>query len=425
MRTRAGKAHKSNTLSFLVDAESVANDPDLPYLLSFNEVDGISVEQNVVIVERPGQDSKAIIGAAGNTHVWLAPLNQFNRFAQEIGSRPGCQVSTGTVQRALAYSFLAERLEVDAVVSTARPAFSQNDRGLLDLDSLVTVKEALAMIGAHVRQQERVPLGGSPLLTQERTEVYPLTARVIILRGQDWWASCVATVASPGDDLLSHAGAVFKRAGQALRARDAVHETMRVRVGRGAILDALYHFDVVLTSGVGGLDALARVANEIFRISSPVQEVGWQRKKWRKELEHVVPQVAGVIAPETELGAALRVITTLRNSIHSIPLDEYLYVQPTPGEDLVEHRVMIARDLAAQIRDVSGPLVAATGFTTGLDLLLDTPRDNSTRGGRCGLSRIPGIAAGDLLLEPVRASYRAHAAPEFWEKVRVEGSSRC
>ena len=32
-------------------------------------------------------------------------------------------------------------------------------------------------------------------------------------------------------------------------------------------------------------------------------------------------------------------------------------------------------------------------------------------------------AAGDLLLEPVRASYRMHAAPEFREKVQVVGSS--
>ena len=32
-------------------------------------------------------------------------------------------------------------------------------------------------------------------------------------------------------------------------------------------------------------------------------------------------------------------------------------------------------------------------------------------------------AAGDLLLEPTRASYRAHASPQFAEKVRVIGSS--
>src|SRR5919206_4901447 len=32
-------------------------------------------------------------------------------------------------------------------------------------------------------------------------------------------------------------------------------------------------------------------------------------------------------------------------------------------------------------------------------------------------------AAGELLLEPVRASYRVHAAPEFRERVRIVGSS--
>jgi len=32
-------------------------------------------------------------------------------------------------------------------------------------------------------------------------------------------------------------------------------------------------------------------------------------------------------------------------------------------------------------------------------------------------------AAGDLLLEPVRASYHRHASAEFREKVRIVGSS--
>lgn len=354
MEARGSRHQKSNALSFLVDAASVATDPELPYLLSFGEV-GISVEQNVVLVERPGQDSRAILRADGTLHVSLAPLNQFKRFAAEIATRPNCNVAADVVERALAYSFLADRLGIDAVVTSARPVFDVSDSGLLDIGSLVTVGEALAMIGANVRQRESVPLGGFPLLTQERTEVYPLTARVVIPRGQEWWSSCLAIASSAQADLVSHGQAVFRRAGQALRGRDGVHEALRLRGGRAAILDALYHFDVVLASSVASLDALARVANEVFGISSSIKEVGWQRGWWKK-LARSVPAVAGVVDRKTRLGAALRVLTTLRNSLHSIPLDEYLQVVVRLQADVVEHRVKVPRDLALELRDVAGPL---------------------------------------------------------------------
>lgn len=359
-KLEGSKYQMSNTLSFLVDAASLAADPELPHLLSFGAVEGIRIEQHVSLIERPGQDSKAILGATGARHVSLAPLNQFKRLAADIVARPSCQVSADVVERALAYSFLADRLDVDAVVSPARPAFAPADEVLLDTGGVVTVAEALAMIGANVRQREEVPLGGSPLLVQQRSKVYPLTAKVIVPNGQEWWASCVQIAPSPQGDLLGHAEAVFKRVGQALRGRDAVHEALRLSEGRSAILDALYHLDVVLTSCVASLDALARVAHEVFGTSSKVENVAWQRP-WRTELDQIVPVVARVVAPDTPLGEALLIITRIRNSIHSIPLDEYLQVHVGQQGSVVEHRVMIARDLGLRLRTAAthlGPLEA-------------------------------------------------------------------
>ncbi|MGI8496259.1 MAG: hypothetical protein ACR2OG_01570 [Gemmatimonadaceae bacterium] len=183
------------------------------------------------------------------------------------------------IERALGLSFISRPVNADAVVSPAGPALSPSDSGLLDGASLVTVPQALAMIGAHVRQRDVVPLGGIPTLVQQRTEVYPLTARLITKRGQDWWSSCVQDSAQHPDEWLGYAEAVFKRVGQALRGRDGVHEALRVGSGRSAILDALYHLDVVLTSGVGALDALARVAQSSVNFLERVvlQPVCWRR----------------------------------------------------------------------------------------------------------------------------------------------------
>jgi hypothetical protein len=351
----------------LVDSASIGNHPELPLLLSFGEVADLQVEQHLIIVESPGQETVAVLGEAGTRFVSLAPLNQFKRLAAEIAARPRCPFSAEVIERALAFSFVADLIDADAVVSPARAAFGPQDQGLLRVPAILTVPEALAVIGAFVRQRGEVPLGGSPLMVQQRTEVYPLTARLVVPNGQDWWSSCVRVAGNQRQELLSHAEAVFKRIGQALRGRDSVHEALRLGSGRAAVLDALYHLDVVLTSGVGALDALAQVAHEMFGIQAARWDAGWQRNGWRKKLERTTPTVAEVVKPGSRQGAALALLTRTRNSIHGIPLDEYLYVERTGHSSRVEHRVMISRDLSEQIRKVGAPLAPLDQYGIYLD----------------------------------------------------------
>jgi hypothetical protein len=340
----------------LVDTVSLAKDPELPYLLSFGAVDDLQIEQHVVIKEQPKREPVAILGEAGTRLVSLAPLYDFRRFATDIASRPGCTFSATVIERAMAFSFLADLTHADAVVSPARAAFGPHDQGLLRTPTILTIPEALAMIGTFVRQRDKVWLGGSPLQSQERTEVYPLTARLIVPRGQEWWSSCVQLAGSQNRDLLGYAQAVFQRVGQALRGRDSVHESLRLGSGRGAILNALYHLDVVLTSSVGSLDALARVVHEVFGVPGSHTNAGWQRDSWLGRLEQIVPTVASAVKPGTCLGAALRVLTGARNSIHGIPLDEYLHVERTGHSSLVEHRVMLSSDLSSHLAHVGQPI---------------------------------------------------------------------
>src|ERR671929_242519 len=80
------------------------------------------------------------------------------------------------------------------------------------------------------------------------------------------------------------------------------------------------------------------------------------------------------------------------------------------------------RDVVAAAQhgeQLAADALAETGRWLGLGLASLSPifaPDTIVVGG--------GIAAaGELLLEPVRASYRVHAAPEFRERVRIVGSS--
>jgi hypothetical protein len=347
----------------LVDATSLTGDPEFAYLMSFAALEGLTLEGHVTLVHRPHQTSYAALGEAQSRHVLVAPLEHFQRVAADISARPGCPFSPHVVERALAMSHLADQLHADAVVSPARSAFCADDVSFLRRTRVITVAEALALLGAHLRQREDVPLGGRPLQVQRRTEVYPLTARLIVPSGQAWWSACVRAGATIDSNSVALGQAMFARLGQALRGRDALHESLRVGSGRGGILDAVHHLDDVLTRCVGGLDALAGAAHFIFEVPSRAGEPAWQRR-WRRELATITPTVADVVAPDKRLGTALRIITTARNSIHGVAFDEYLEV----GVRGAEHRAMMSHDLADALRSAGhafAPLSAHGLFLDG------------------------------------------------------------
>lgn len=352
----------------LVDVDSNRDAPELAHLLSFDSVEGLRIEPHVAFTEREAQNAKAVIGPDGTHQVTIPPFYSFKQLATEISEVPGCPFTSDTVHRALTYSFLADRLNADGVVSPARAAFHSRGQGLLR-SPLFNVAEALAVIGAHVRQREHVPLGGIPPIVQERTEVYRMTAKIIIPGGQEWWSSCVQSSGKCHRDLIGFGQTTFMRIGQAVRGRDCVHESLRIGSGRSAILDALYHFDVVLMSSVGALDSLAQAADELFGLHSKPQDIAWQRERWRTNLSKVAPAVAGLLAPTTQLRAMLDIIVKIRNTIHGIPLDEYLSVDTTGPSSTVEHRVMMSSELSESIKDVGAKLIPLDRW----GLFLDSP----------------------------------------------------
>jgi hypothetical protein len=303
--------------------------------------------------------SMRIEGSEGRT--FSIPRHpEVSDIAAHIATEAGPLIEVRDLARAMALSFVARELGVSAIVSCEQQKVAALvEHGLLDEHASLSIGQALAMIGAYVRQRDDVILGGKPLMRQRRSEVYPLTARFAIPRGQEWWASCVRRIEHERLESLRLAEAVFKRFGQALRARDCVHEALRTLDGRAAILEALYHFDVALTSCVAALDALALVAHRTYHTTADERNVGWQKDKWTDELAAVAPQVASVVALGSVEGTALRLITSVRNSIHGIPLDEYLQAHVDAHAIVLEHRAMLSRALATRLARVGasiGPL---------------------------------------------------------------------
>lgn len=342
----------------VVDADAYPGNEHLDYLCAFDGVNGVRIESAIRLEER-GTESRAIIGDPATRVHALRPLGQFREFAQKMAN--GVQLFEDELTRAMGFAYLAEQWDADFVVSPVR--FPEADIGLLRA-RVITMDQALATIGAHVRQTEEVALAGTPALRQERTFVYPMTARLIVPDGQRFWEWCVAQKGARDESFLGYAEAIFKRLGQALRGRDAVHEALRAADGPSGISDALYHLDPVFTSAVAALDSLARVANDALGLGLTGMDVAWQRKKFGVALQTRSSAIADTIATGTVMGVVLRLVTTARNTIHGIPLDEYLkVVMPST----VEHRVMVFSDAANALRATGASQEVLKQFGLHLD----------------------------------------------------------
>ena len=260
----------------LIDGSALVDNPHLAYLLSFDGVRELRIEHHVEIDW--GSDGEAIahIGRQKDRRVPIAPYAKFREVASELHIRAP-DVSEDELIRAMSVAHIGHQIGAYLTVSLAYVILRSVRDPALHVASLVDVYQALSLIGTHVRQEPTVSLGGVPSIQQLRTEVYSATPRFAIPCGQDWWTSCVYAISRNGPESLQQAEGVFKRMGQALRARDTLHESIRLYEGRAAILEALYHLDVLLTSCVAAFDALARVAHEAYGTQCDVIQVGWQK----------------------------------------------------------------------------------------------------------------------------------------------------
>ena len=335
-------------LRLLVDTQANRDAPHLEQLLPFGSVDRIEVAQLVELSEGENDQWLTLRSREGDFRCSVPPLDQFRRIARRMVEESDAAAQEAELTRAMALAYLCERREADAVVSPIRHAFG-DESGLLSDQRMWTVKEALAVIGANVRLRPLVPLAGAPMLHIDRPRAYTRTVVGLIPSYSTWATGCRAGLpaASSGQSLEQ---TVLTRVAQALRGRDAVHEGVRCLQGGLAVEEALYHFDVVLTSTVASFDALSRLMDELFRLALRRDQCGLQKKGFRKVLRRTGGQtrLAEMLQKDQRVGQRISVITTLRNQIHGVAPAEVLYVRGVSG--LVEHRITLPQGLTEELR---------------------------------------------------------------------------
>lgn len=339
----------------LIDWESFPGSWKLTYLLTFERVSGFTVENRFSFVEQEGGNSYAEIGEGGKRFVAIPPPDQTTRIAEKISSDRASSIDRQEIERALNLVKIAAILHADLLVPPVAGRIPPQYAGFFTKARLVSVSEALSVVGAHVRQRDPVPLAGNPALQQARAEVYAMTGRSLVPGGAGLWK--LASRRENGrEDLQDYVEAAIGRIGQAIRGRDGVHEALRIATGRHGVEDALYHFDVVLTSGVAALDAIARFTHLYFGLNSPKNLAGWNRPAWLKELRRAQKDVADIVRNGSRIGAALRIIHYIRNTIHGVPVREFLNVEPGRFDSPVEHRVALSAELVELVSEAGGPL---------------------------------------------------------------------
>lgn len=139
-------------MRLLVDGDSLADHPELEYLLSFEKVEGFSVDSRIAIVDRPGREPCAVIGEAGTHLVSIPPPDQTRRLAAKIASSPSCMIEPEPIARAIALDHVGSILKADLVVSAVAGKIPASDAKFFRRGKFVSVPEALAVVGTYVRE---------------------------------------------------------------------------------------------------------------------------------------------------------------------------------------------------------------------------------------------------------------------------------
>ena len=160
------------------------------------------------------------------------------------------------------------------------------------------------------------------------------------------FSGCVAHSSAVGDDTALHLGqaAAISRLERVLQIRDRLHAQAKQTVAGSDEL--IFQFEAWLLFLQAAFDAAARVAHLVY-LDRHYEDAGWLRDGWKKELAGPAPTLAGLVENETRGAAVIRLVSTLRNTIHGKQLRLF-------GTTEIAHPVQLeeraAEKLAGQIK---------------------------------------------------------------------------
>lgn len=218
----------------------------------------------------------------------------------------------------------AESIGADILI-THRESVLAGDERVGRSITAASPSNAIALIGLYLRARGDFLRGrGSTVkLTASKTAFYeaavlhfaPKFVNVLHHLG-------AAEAAGLRQGVFGNGASALRRARRSFERRDRLWVLSNQAHEAGVAEDALAEFEVLLTSLVGVLDPLAKVAEEVLELGTGRRDwVGWQKSKWRAAVKKADLVLGAVFAGESEAGRVLIVLTELRNLIHAEGLD--------------------------------------------------------------------------------------------------------
>jgi hypothetical protein len=194
--------------------------------------------------------------------------------------------------------------------------------------------EALQLISLYLRSRGifLVARTSGGRYTFDKGLFYWVGARAILPSGWRWFSACVLyDQVTNSDELTYLGGTAFQRVTRCLQVRDDLLRALHTTQDSNVEDDLLIAFDTILVFLMSALDACARVAHHVARLSSTdTYRAGWQNQRWLKKITTVAPAFSEVVGADSHGADILTILRLLRNTVHGVGLNA-LTVISRPG----------------------------------------------------------------------------------------------
>ena len=258
---------------------------------------------------------------------------------------PDMGIDLAELERQLFTLEVAASLNCDLFVTESPELLGKLPAGLISDSGCVSPAEATAAIGLFLRHRGSfvIDKGATHEESVSPSLFYWGLSRALLPASWAWFGACVANASYSNDDQpLFLAQSAIQRLDRALRARDRLLIQTQLEPSHDSGDEALFQLDVILLMLSGALDATARVAHLVYRLSKGIKSAGWRKREWLERLELENHELAAAMAEGTEDSDLNQVVGLLRNTVHGEAL-QGLLAHDTARPLVREHLMRIPR----------------------------------------------------------------------------------
>lgn len=205
----------------------------------------------------------------------------------------------------------------ELLITSSDVLLSNRDRVALRRFNAVSASEGAKIVGLLLRSRADYSLPG---VTVDQSGFYHEATASRLPDIGNWWAACVYSASSRGDNIVELGQSVFRRAVRIIRARDQIAIQYYQPQHNGTVDVTMYHFDYLTLLASGTFDVLARVAKRAYGLAGSERYLRLAKPEFVKSLRKAgATQLCDLVTSDRFL-ALDKLINTLRNTIHEAAL---------------------------------------------------------------------------------------------------------